>query len=145
MEEDQKVKAKVIIEILGAPESHVKETIGKIVDKVKENKDYGVTKEEIFDPKQQENKKLWSTFCELELEVKELQLLINFCFDFMPSSVEVLSPEKFQLTSDPINDMLNDLIGRLHQYDMLLKNLHAQNIMLKKQVEEANPKKKETK
>lgn len=135
--EEQTLRAKVIIEILGGPEKHVQETMKKVVEKVKEVKELKVEKEQIFDTKQLEKKNLWTTFCELEMSAKNINVLINFCFDFMPSSIEILQPEKFSLTADPISDLLNDLISRLHQYDMLLKNLHAQNIMLKKQLEKA--------
>jgi hypothetical protein len=54
----------------------------------------------------------------------------------MPSSIEILEPEKIGGTREPLTNLLNDLIARLHQYDMLLKNLHAENLMLKKKVED---------
>jgi len=103
---------------------------------VKEVKEIQVVKEELVDTKQMEDKKLWSNFAELELQVKEMGALIDFCFDFMPSSIEILEPEKIDGAREPLTNLLNDLIGRLHQYDMLLKNLHAENIMLKKKVED---------
>tara|TARA_Y100000310_G_scaffold138289_2_gene137245 strand:- start:44889 stop:45329 length:441 start_codon:yes stop_codon:yes gene_type:complete len=134
--EDIPLKVKAIIQVLGAPENHVQETLKKVVGKVKEVKEIQVLKEELADTQQMEDKKLWSNFAELELQVKEMGALVNFCFDFMPSSIEILEPEKIGGTREPLTNLLNDLIARLHQYDMLLKNLHAENLMLKKKVED---------
>ena len=130
------LKVKTIIQVLGAPEKHVQETLKKVVDKVKEVKEIQVEKEELFDTQQMEDKKLWNNFAELELQFKEVGALINFCFDFMPSSVEIIEPAKIDAAREPLTNLLNDLIERLHQYDMLLKNLHAENVMLKKKAEE---------
>ncbi|MEK6903512.1 MAG: hypothetical protein AABW64_02600 [Nanoarchaeota archaeon] len=133
--DEQSFRVKVIIEVLGGPEAHVQATIKKVVEKVKELKEMKVLKDQIFETTQVEKRNLWTTFCELEMQANHIQALMDFCFDFMPSSVEILEPQKFTFTAEPISNLLNDLIGRLHQYDMFLKNAHAENISLKKKIE----------
>ena len=54
----------------------------------------------------------------------------------MPSSIENLEPENFAIKANNLNDLLNDLLARLHKYDMLLKNFNAENSLLKKKLEE---------
>jgi len=140
--EGKELRAKVIIEILGAPEKHVKDTLVKVIEKIKEGKTLQVEKEKLFDTKQMEGKKLWSTFCELEMKMKDMQTMINFCFDFMPSSIELLEPKNLPMDIETLSEFMNDLISRLHQYDMLLKNMHAENMVLKKRLEDPEEKKK---
>ena len=130
-----KLKVRAVIEILGSPEQHVKKTMQMILDKVKQYPDTKVLNQKTFETEKMGDKNLWSTFSELEMEVKNIQTLTGFCFDFMPSSLEIIDPEELAMPHHAISDVLNDLLARLHQYDMVLKNIHAENIMLKKRIE----------
>jgi len=133
MREEERVVVRIVIEILGAPKEHVEKTLKLVMDKVKEQKYIQLLKEKVFETKKV--KQFWSTFAEVEMAVEGINNLMNFCFDFMPSSVEILEPEKFSVNANYLNDLLNDLLARLHKYDMLLKNLHAENTLLKKELE----------
>ncbi len=130
-----KLKARAIIEILGSPEEHVKKTMQMILDKVKKYPDTKILQEKMFPAEKISDKNLWSTFAELDMEVKSIQTLTGFCFDFMPSSIEIIEPEELPMQHHAISDVLNDLLARLHQYDMVLKNIHAENILLKKRID----------
>lgn len=131
-----KLKARAVIEILGSPEQHVQKTMQMILDKAKQYPNTTITSEKLFPAEKMGDKKLWSTFAELEMEAKTIQTLMGFCFDFMPSSLEILEPEEMALQHHALSDFLNDLLARLHHYDMILKNIHAENILLKKRLEE---------
>ncbi|MBI1972543.1 hypothetical protein HYS50_00900 [Candidatus Woesearchaeota archaeon] len=130
-----KLKARAIIEILGSPEEHVKKTMQMILEKIRQYPDTKIVSEKMFPAEKMKDKPLWSTFAELEMEVKQVQTLTGFCFDFMPSSLEIMEPEALALQHHAISDFLNDLLARLHQYDMVLKNVHAENILLKRKIE----------
>lgn len=130
-----KLKVRAIIEILGSPQEHVNKTMQMILAKVKEYPEMKVLKEQLFTAEKMGDKPLWSTFAELEVEAKKVETLTGFCFDFMPSSLEILEPEELKMEHHTVSDFLNDLIGRLHQYDMVLKNVHAENILLKQKLE----------
>ncbi len=132
MEED-KIKAKVIIEILGAPKGHVENTLKLVLDKIKENDDYNLLNQEIYEAK--EVGKLFTAFTEAEIEFKDIYKLIIFSFDFMPSSIEILEPEKFMINSNNLSDWLNDLLAMIHKQDMLLKKVNANNILLKQELD----------
>lgn len=129
------LKALAIIEILGSPEEHVKKTMQMILDKVKQYPETKILNQKLFDPEKMGDKHLWSTFAEISMEVKKVQTLTGFCFDFMPSSLEIIEPEELPMQHHAVSDVLNDLLARLHQYDMVLKNIHAENILLKKKLE----------
>lgn len=132
----EKINIKAIIEVAGFPKEHIEETMIKVVDKLK--KDFSVNKEEIFETVALKDKMegFWSTFCEVDLNFKGINHLIIFCFEYMPSSVEIISPEELKFNNLEIGNVLNDLLARLHHYDMLVKNLTASNEIMKKKINE---------
>jgi len=142
----EKIVAKIIMEMLGAPKEHVDDTMKLVMDKMSKDDKFKVIinkvfpSEEINDKKLTGNKnvKFFSTFAEAELEFKQIEDLLGFCFDYMPSSVEILHPDGLKLSLPNMNNMINDLIARLHQYDMVLKNIHAQNMLMKKELGREN-------
>ena len=128
------IKVRVIIEILGSPKEHVEEIINKVVKKIEtEETDIKLLNGKSYEAT--EVKGLWSTFAELELEFNNLYDLIGFSFDYMPSVIEILEPEKIDIGMGDVNELLNDLLAKLHNYDMVTKNLSAENILLKRQLE----------
>jgi|TARA_Y100000310_G_scaffold336554_1_gene421437 hypothetical protein len=128
--EETHIRCKIIIEVLGKPKEHVEKTIRMYVDKIKNDSGFIVLKSEFADAKEKED--LWTTFVELELIIKGIQKLIAFCFDYMPSSVEILKPEEFSMKKSTIEDLLNDLQARLHQVDMIVKQQKNENEFLRK-------------
>lgn len=121
--------------MLGSPKEHVESTMNLVVDKMKSYEQSKVLNHKIFPAEQLKDKPFFSTFVEAELEFKEVEDVIGFCFDFMPSSVEVLHPDSLKLSSPNLNNLINDLLARLHQYDMVLKNVHAQNLLMRKELD----------
>ena len=129
------VKARSIIEIVGGPKEHVDKAMGIVMGKLRESKTVTILSEQVFEAQPLQGKKpLFSTFCELDLEVKQVSDLFGFCFDFMPSSIEIYDPVEMPLKADVINEMFNELVSKLHQYDMTLKNIYAQSVLLKRQL-----------
>lgn len=130
MEKSQKashanIRCRTIIEVLGKPQEHVEKTIREYVEKIKHDEDYVVLKEEFSQAKEQDE--FWSIFVEMEFLVKGVNNLVSFCFDYMPSSMEILSPEELIMPTQTINQLLNDLQARLHQVDMVVKQQKNQS------------------
>ncbi|MBN2111466.1 hypothetical protein JW707_00025 [Candidatus Woesearchaeota archaeon] len=126
----QKILARVIIEMLGAPKEHIEKTLKGYVEGLKRDKELEIIKEELAPAKEQN--KLFSTFAELDINFKNAQKLIDFCFDSMPSSIEILQPEELVLDSGGLTDTLNDMQAKLHNSDMIIKTLRAKNTILDK-------------
>ncbi|MBU2589212.1 MAG: hypothetical protein KJ939_05690 [Nanoarchaeota archaeon] len=131
---DKKIVARIIIEVLGSPKNHIEETMKLIIDKLKEEEGINLLKRTTYESEQQENG-LWSTFSEVELEVIGIQRLLDVCFDYMPSTIEILDPAGLEIDSNNMAEILNDLMAKLHRYDMLLKNFNAENTILKEKLE----------
>jgi len=115
-----------MIEVLGKPKEHVEQAIRTYIERIKKDERYQVQREEFAEVKKQESE-LWATFAELEIETKDLQHLISFCFDYMPAAIEILEPTKIELTDKECSDFFSDLQSKLHQVDMIAKQVKLEN------------------
>ncbi len=126
------IEVKVIIEIAGFPEEHVKKTMDMVMDRLKNEKGIKINNKKVEEVKKV--KEVWSTYADMELEIENMETLNNFCFNYMPSSIEIINPDKLNIESQEISNLMNDLLARLHNFSMFLKNLQAENINLKKEL-----------
>ena len=123
---------RAIIEVLGKPKEHIEKSLKEYLDNLKNNKNYKVISQEIAEVKKQEGQELWVVFAELEVKTNQVDSLISFCFDYMPSVIEILEPRKLSLSDLEISQFLNDLQGKLHHVDMVAKQVKLENDYLKK-------------
>ncbi|MFA6888989.1 MAG: hypothetical protein WC254_05850 [Candidatus Woesearchaeota archaeon] len=125
------IKARIIIEMLGAPKEHIQDTLKGYIEKIKtEEKNMTVRQVDYAEPK--ESNALFSVFAELEIDFHDMPALTYFCFDYMPSSIEIYEPEEITYSCNDFTDFMNDLQARLHKFDRLIKNLSAENKVIKK-------------
>ncbi len=129
----EKIKIRSIIEIVGKPKEHIEDTMKKVVDLIKSNEKFSLIEHKVAEVK--EVKGLWSTFGEFEIAFSSFKEIGDFCFEFMPSSIEILSPEEIKTDSHEVEDFTNDVLAKLHQYDMIAKQMFLQ--------QQANAQKKE--
>jgi len=123
------VRCRTIIEVLGKPKEHVEDAIKQYIEHIKEDSELVVLNEDYSDAEEQG--KLWSKFVELDLVIKGTKKLISFCFEYMPSSLEVLKPEHLIMQNAELSNFLNDLQARLHNVDMIVKQQKAENDFLR--------------
>ena len=120
------LRCKIIIEVLGKPKEHVEESIRDYVEKIKKDTGFIVLNAD-FAASEEKEEGLWATFVELDMVVKGLPKLIAFCFDYMPSSLEISKPEELLMQKSTIEDLMNDLQARLHAVDMVVKKQKNEN------------------
>lgn len=123
------IRCRTIIEVLGKPKEHVENSIKEYIEHIKQDSELVILNEEYSEVKEQGN--LWSQFVEIDLVIKGTQKLISFCFEYMPSSIEVVKPESLDLKNNEMSSFLNDLQARLHNVDMIVKQLKAENDFLR--------------
>lgn len=123
------IRCRAIIEVLGKPKEHVENAIKEYIKHIKEDAELVVLSEDYSEIREQDN--LWSKFVELDVVIKGASKLIGFCFEYMPSSVEVIKPESLAFSCSELSNFLNDLQARLHNVDMAVKQLKAENEFLK--------------
>lgn len=114
-----------IIELVGAPEQYIKDTIQKYVEKISETKNIKLISAKIEEPTKERG--LFAVFAELEFMVKSPDTLVFFCFDYMPASIEIMAPEDIRFRAADFTVFFNDFMARLHKVDMLVKDLTAKN------------------
>lgn len=129
MEYTKKVIVNVLVEVVGKPKEHVVESLKTMIDKIKSEKGINILREKTFDPKPKDN--YFSTFSEIEIEFDDPSHIVSFCFDYMPSSIEIIEPADLELESHLLAEILNDLLAKLHSANMNLANVRAENQMLK--------------
>ena len=122
------VKAKLIIEMLGSPKAHVEKTLKDYLARLSDDKALTLISQDTAEA--EERNKLFSIFTELVIEFKSAAKLMDFCFEAMPSSVEILSPEELILPTGELTDLINDLQARLHTVDMSMKQLTAKTAIV---------------
>jgi hypothetical protein len=131
MEFPKKVRAIIIVEILGRPADHVKEALKLHVGQLKNSKEIEVLSESISEPKRLETEQeAYTCFAEIDLRTVSLYKMVEIILDYMPSSVEILEPTTLSFSTTEINGFLNDLTGRLHKYDELAKIAQMQTRQL---------------
>ncbi len=133
-----KILARVVVEVAGFPKEHIEQVMSKVANNIKEK--FEVVKSEIFDSVELKDKMagFWSIFSEIEIKFDDINAITVFCFEYMPSSIEILDPEELSFESMTFGGFLNDLLARLHEYDMVVKNLQAENMVMKKKQEIKN-------
>ena len=135
----EKVRAILMLEILGKPKEHIKKTLAEIVKKLGEEKDVEIKEKKIAEPKKLEGEEikqeLFTSFAEIELETS-LNKLVAICFGYMPSHLEIIYPEDLKIKNADLNMMLNELTRRLHQYDELAKGMIIERQILAKKIKD---------
>jgi len=128
--DEGKILTRVIIEIVGKPKEHVDKALRVVIDNIKEQKSIEIIEKKLFNAEKQGE--MFSAFSELGILFKNMQALIGFCFDFMPSSIEILDPEKLSFNSNNFAGLTNDLLAKLHQMNLKLVQNNTEKRALKK-------------
>lgn len=129
-----KVKAIMILEVLGRPADYVIESVSLLIENIKKEKGVKVLNQKIADSKKVEGKDLFSSFAEIEIETENILILMDIMFRYMPAHIELIEPEKMQLETSDWNSILNNLAMKLHRYDELTKILSIEKQILTQQI-----------
>ncbi|MBI3033375.1 hypothetical protein HYY69_07915 [Candidatus Woesearchaeota archaeon] len=128
--EEQRIIVTSIIEVIGKPKDHINNLLHQYIDKLKKEKGIRVLKEN-YSPPEERPDKLFGTFVDLELTFDSFDKVVWFTFDYRPASLEIVEPDQLLFDIQQANDYLNDVLGKLHNIDMLLTNIAGENKLLK--------------
>lgn len=133
---EQKIVASMIIEVAGRPPEYLENSLKLHLDKLNHIKDVKLISSRIAEPRLIENEKeLYTCFGEVEVEVSSMAKLMDLIFDFMPSSVEIISPSEIEFDCQAATMFANDMAGRLHRYDEIAKIARMQVQQLSQQLQ----------
>ncbi len=123
------IKSNLIFEVVGFPKEHVEKAMNLVLEKLNDEKDIMIFNQEMHEAKKIGDQML-SSFSEVGFVSKDFGKLLAIIFDYMPSSVEIIEPISIKEDSGILNDLLNDLIAKIHTYDMTLKKMNAERAIL---------------
>ncbi len=129
------ITARTIIEILGKPKEHVSSTLKLIVNGIENKENIIVVKKELFEP--EENEGMYTAFTELELQFKGLDDIVAFCFENLPTSIEILEPASITTEARFLTEFFTGLLAKLHRLDTELKVEQQKNRILNQNIERA--------
>lgn len=128
MIKDGWILARAIIEVAGKPKKHVADTLKGYIDKIGNDKVI-IVKTEISPAKKQEGD-IYAAFCEIEALFKNLTELVYFCFDYMPSNVEIYDPQELVYKTRELNSFINTMQAKLHDANIAAKTIKQHNLKL---------------
>ena len=142
----KKIRAMLILEVIGKPPEHLTETLNDLINKIGEEQGVKVVEKSLKDPVlMKDQKDFYTSFAEVEVEAEEIIHLAILMFKYMPAHIEVLSPEKITLSNNGWGDILSELTRRLHGYEEIARTIQVEKGILEKKLRELMPKQEEKK
>lgn len=145
-EEKQKIQAVLILEVIGKPATYLTDTLNNLITQMSQEQGVIIKKKEVREPKKMEEsagianpsggklkieeRDFYVDFAEVEVETDTLFHLVFLMFKYMPAHVEIITPELITVTNHSWNEVLNDLIRRLHGYDEIARVLQVEKAIL---------------
>lgn len=132
----------MIVEMAGRPAEHLTESLEKHIGILNEVNDIKVHSIKVSEPREIEvgeavsvGEVMFTAFAEADFETENFSRLTETVFDFMPSSVEVIEPSSVNMGMTDATALLNNISGRMHRYDEIMKiageRLNQMNAQLK--------------
>lgn len=115
------------MEIVGKPKEHVEAAFKEYLGKLKSDKRYTIINEELAEIQPLPENEMWSTFAELEVKTEEVKNITAFCFDYMPSQLEIIEPIEVVFSDVMLSETFSDFQARLHSVDMVAKQVKLEN------------------
>jgi len=129
------IETRMILEIMGRPAEHIAKTMHLVLEKLGAEKGTLIKEKRVHEPAEvKDAKNLFTTFAEVEAEFDSLESYLNVIFGYMPANIEIISPEKFNLTNQQATYLGNLVVTRLHFYDSVAKQLLAEKEIISNQL-----------
>lgn len=126
-DEEKKIIAVMIIEVMGRPESYLTEMLEDLIKHIGEEPHVKLVRKEINEPKLvKDEKDLFTSFAEAEIETEDLMTIIGLTFKYMPSHVEIVEPEKMNVKNHELSEVITEITRRMHRYEELVKGMQFQ-------------------
>mgnify|MGYP000493729598 CR=1 FL=1 len=128
------IRCNIVLEVLGRPAEYLNEIIRKVVDDLEKEKNIAVVEKKFHDPSPCEN--MFTTFAELDLMMRDMQVLLEFIMLYMPSHIEIIEPSEIKMNLHSANDFANKIVAKMHQYDAIAKRFKFENSLMKNKLKE---------
>lgn len=130
MEEKTSIVAKVLLNVAGKPKEHVDGAMKTVIDNIESEKQVKIIKKKIMKAQKKEDI-YFSAVAELDIKCDDAYILMGFCLDYMPSSVEIIEPEEIDFSSQDLTGLLNDMLSKLHNVNLSVGQIKSENDLMK--------------
>ena len=128
------IQVLITIQVQGNDESGVDKTTRKQIDEILE-----IGKEisaKIVSPQKIDKEIKWfSQYAEIEILLEDPDRVFDIILDYMVSSVEIIAPKKFTISTQTHQDRLNDLIIKMRESEKFILGLAAQKKVLEAEIQ----------
>src|SRR3989344_5317652 len=105
MSSHEKIRAMLILDIIGRPAEHLLETLDKLIEEMRKEQGVKVVSTDTKEPTlMKDSKEFYTTFAEIEVETESMMHLAMLMFKYMPAHVEVISPENISISNNSWSD-----------------------------------------
>lgn len=108
------IRAMVTFEVVGKPAAHVEAALTEYLENIKKDSRIIFLREDREAPIEHDDG-MFSTFCEAEMLVKNLETFTWLCINFSPASIEIMEPNEIVVQAREVTNWLNDLLSRIHE------------------------------
>lgn len=127
------IEARATIQLIGRPVEVLQAGLRRVLKEIKEA--YEVKNYDFLEP-EEIGKNIFSAILEIEFVSKNVEDLFNFILEFGPISLEILKIENEKLDEASLEKFLNEVISKLMELITIVNKLKAENISLKKRINE---------
>lgn len=134
------IQARLVLEILGRPPENVTQALTALIEKMGKEKGVKIIEKQLHEPVPVEDSKdLYTTFAEVTVEMESVANFFGIIFVYLPSHIEIISPERIELSNYDLNGLGNALTQRMHQYDAITKKILVERDFLTAKLKEFAP------
>ena len=122
------IHIRAVFNVVGSPKEHVEASLKEYIENIKKDKRITFLQEH-FEPAV-EKEKIWHTFSELDLVIKNIDVLIWLVINFNPASIEIVEPASLTLSNRQLTAWITNLISKLDEIGLAAKQVGSENKML---------------
>ncbi|MFT4261659.1 MAG: hypothetical protein ACMXX9_04475 [Candidatus Woesearchaeota archaeon] len=108
------IRVKILFEVVGNPKEHIAKTIVMLKEQVEKEDSVIMLDSEIGEP-EEAGDGLFGAFCDAELLVKNFYRLSYLAFNYMPASIDIIAPSKFEFKEADMTNFFGDMLALLHE------------------------------
>ena len=126
--DSNKIRLRVNIEVQSIEEILLKKQLKEIQEMIRKEKDFTIY--DIVEAKPLQQDEHYSSYLDVNLSVKDFHALMQLMFLYGPTSIEVIRPEKVELTSGELQDGLIIISDVVHSYtEFIAKHLNQEELI----------------
>ncbi len=115
------IKAALIFEVVAVTEEAARKSLEKHLKKLSEDRRVKVLRTEMSEAEKIENfseriREAFSVIADAEIETNRFDNLLQIVIEFGPSSVELLSPDRIELSISEAQGILNSVSSVMHRF-----------------------------